>query len=204
MKNTRSKFSSRPTLRATSAPTTPLTAQTRATEPMPSLHHRTRGSLCSPGTLPAPLHNERVAGGALAGAAAILRLVTPAPATPLQRTAIWTSWDPAIPPSPGLDRTCVSSAHPGAVPGPAGNAAETVETGCHEIADVAVLARNSQSVLVSTYPRKNRFHAIPLPSDHSYVQYVHNGWSWRPGRADSAPDHLYLGVVDNGTATRSS
>ena len=49
---------------------------------MPSLQHRARVSLCSTGTLPAPLHNERVAGGALAGAAAILRLPTPAPATP--------------------------------------------------------------------------------------------------------------------------
>ena len=82
VKNARSKFSSRPTLRATSAPTTPLTAQTRATEPMPSLHHRTRVSLCFPGTLPAPLHSERVAGGALVGAAAILRLPAPVPATP--------------------------------------------------------------------------------------------------------------------------
>jgi len=52
---------------------------TGATDPTPYIYHCDHALLCSAGTLPASLHDGRVAGGAQAGAAPILRLAAAAP-----------------------------------------------------------------------------------------------------------------------------
>ena len=180
---------------------------TEATDPHTYLLLRERVLLCSTGTLGVPQLDRRGAGGVLAGAVAISRLVLPRHCGRAARTAIWTSRGTAIPSSLAPERTCVSSPHPGPVLGPAGSGPEAAGTQCSSAPQFsirAIWARLHRKALYWAHQLgKSSFHYSPWPAPVSLAPVPTTLSVWAP-----APDlmfsHKAFNIVDQQAEAQNS